>query len=237
MILGAWFWRLYGPKMVTPFNLENISPASYDVGLGSNVIIYRYQGLDFPGLKARLVGDELLVKGPDGDHIHIPALFCRGDIFLGETMEYFKQPRGVSLSFYLKSSAARSFLEHLHAGWGEHGFHGRYTLEFKAEVKGYVRAGQPIGQMVAHPTLGLHSYRDKHRRHYQEQSGVTESKNHSLAWRPWWTEPELVKRWCMEYELPGAPDNCDGLSPHDLAYRSLKILDEHGWESNEDFEW
>jgi len=220
MVLGAWFWQHFGNRIVEPYDRRLISPASYDVTLGEHVIFYRFRGVDYPGLPARLIEDK---NGPTL-HFNIPGFFPAktvarvdaGDIFLAETEQYFKQPRGVSLVFMLKSSVARGFLEHLHAGWGEHGFHGKYTLEFEAQTAGVLQVGRPIGQMVAHATFGLYSYADKGRRHYQNQQGVTPNKNRKTAWVPWWNDEALYREWLEKNELDA------DLEPETAALRKLR---------------
>jgi len=225
MILGAWFWRWFGRSIVEPFDPGQISPASYDVSLGNRAIFYRFKGVDLPGLRVELDDGKIFVPVPGEDRVlTFDNQLRAGDIFLAETAEFFRQPRGISLSLYLKSSTARSFLEHLHAGWGEHGFHGRYTLEFKAVAPGRLYPGKPIGQMVAHATLGWHSYRDKQNRHYQNQSGVTPSLNDGLAWRPWWKDPDLCEQWRVEHGID-LRMRCN----HAAAVQALEQLMGFGW--------
>ena len=71
-----------------------------------------------------------------------------------------------SCQFVLKSSRARSGLNHLLAGWCDPGWHGsRLTLELKNERLHHaipLYPGLKIGQMVFHAmsNVPMHSYRE-----------------------------------------------------------------------------
>lgn len=128
--------------MVTPFDPALVNPASLDVRLGDRLLIESAES-------AELV--EYPLDRHTEDH---PYWLVPGQFVLAETVETFHLPDFIAAQFMLKSSRARSGLEHLMAGYCDPGWHGsRLTLELKN-----VRQLQPIpiwpglkiGQMVFH---------------------------------------------------------------------------------------
>lgn len=79
-------------------------------------------------------------------HLH-PGDFC-----LAHTIEKFNLPNTISAMFILRSSMARSGLEHMQAGWADAGWHGSVlTLELINVLRHHpiaLRPGMRIGQMV-----------------------------------------------------------------------------------------
>ena len=75
-----------------------------------------------------------------------------GEVCLAHSIEVFNVPRWMSAEYSLKSSQARCFLEHLHAGWCDPGWEGsRLTLEFVNLTRFhplYLKAGMKIGQVT-----------------------------------------------------------------------------------------
>lgn len=128
--------------MVTPFAPALVNPASLDVRLGDRLLIESAESAE-------------LVEYPLHRHSEAaPYLLVPGQFVLAETVETFHLPDSIAAQFMLKSSRARSGLEHLMAGYCDPGWHGsRLTLELKN-----VRQLQPIpiwpglkiGQMVFH---------------------------------------------------------------------------------------
>lgn len=94
-----------------------------------------------------------------------PGAFC-----LASTREVFNLPDDVSGMFLLKSSLARSGLEHSQAGWCDAGWNGSaLTLELRNNLKYHdllLTTGMPIGQIVLFrhtPVPAEFSYRNKGR--------------------------------------------------------------------------
>lgn len=75
-----------------------------------------------------------------------------GEVCLAHSVEVFNLPRWLTAEYRLKSSQARCFLEHLHAGWCDPGWTGsKLTLEFVNLTKYHpltLRAGMKIGQVT-----------------------------------------------------------------------------------------
>lgn len=128
--------------MVTPFDPELLNPASLDVRLGDLLLIETVQGPD-------------LVPYPLSRHTEQnPYLLVPGQFALAQTVETFNLPSHVAAQFMLKSSRARSGLEHLMAGYCDPGWHGSVlTLELHNSRQLHPVAlwpGMKIGQMVFH---------------------------------------------------------------------------------------
>lgn len=74
-----------------------------------------------------------------------------GEFILAQTKEVFQMPLFLSMEFSLKSSMARSGLEHLLAGWIDPGFHDSVlTLELRNVSQNHsliLRPGMYIGQV------------------------------------------------------------------------------------------
>jgi dCTP deaminase len=129
-------------EMVVPFDAELLNPASLDVLLGDNLMIETmYQ--------EELVRLDISGRTEDDPYLLMPGHFC-----LAETREFFNLPDDISAQFVLKSSRARSGLNHLLAGWCDPGWHGsKLTLELKNERRNCplrLYPGLKIGQMVFH---------------------------------------------------------------------------------------
>jgi deoxycytidine triphosphate deaminase len=82
---------------------------------------------------------------PEGFTLH------PGEVCLAHSEQVFNLPYNMTAEYRLKSSMGRVFLEHLHAGWCDPGWHGSVlTLEFK-NVSQYhslvLRAGMKCGQV------------------------------------------------------------------------------------------
>ena len=139
-------------EMVVPFNLELLNPASLDVLLGDHLMV---ESIYSP----ELVRVDISHRTEDD-----PFMLQSGEFCLAETLELFNLPNDISCQFVLKSSRARSGLNHLFSGWCDPGWHGsRLTLELKNERLHHalpLYPGLKIGQMVFHhmSNVPLRSY-------------------------------------------------------------------------------
>ena len=129
-------------EMVVPFNPELLNPASLDVLLGDYLMVESIYS-------SELVRINIAERTEDD-----PFMLQSGEFCLAETRELFNLPNDISCQFVLKSSRARSGLNHLLAGWCDPGWHGsRLTLELKNERLHHalpLYPGLKIGQMVFH---------------------------------------------------------------------------------------
>lgn len=125
---------------------EQINAASIDITLGEIVLVE-----DIPSVcdLTRKESPRLrpLEREPDGSWILHP-----GDFVLASTEQVFNLPDNVAAEYKLKSSLARSGLQHLLAGWCDPGWHGAtLTLELCNVLKSHplrLRPGMKIGQIV-----------------------------------------------------------------------------------------
>jgi deoxycytidine triphosphate deaminase len=62
---------------------------------------------------------------------HYRFTLMPGDVILASSIEVVHQPENIAAALYSKSSAGRTLLEHLHAGFGDAGFIGEWTFEFQ----------------------------------------------------------------------------------------------------------
>ena len=129
-------------QMVVPFNSELLNPASLDVRLGDNLMVENGVTTDLMRLDISHHSE------------HEPFMIQPGEFCLAETVEVFNLPEDISCQFVLKSSRARSGLNHLLAGWCDPGWQGsKLTLELKNERLHHalpLYPGMKIGQMVFH---------------------------------------------------------------------------------------
>lgn len=138
--------------LITPFNEEQLQPASYDVLLGE---------ID-----------------PDFKFPSITLL--KGDFVIASTLEYVNIPEHIVARLEGKSSLARKGLIIHAAGFIDPGFKGQITLEifYHGDKAFTIKSGMRIGQLAftildkpavrpyGHPELGSH---------YQNQVGATRS--------------------------------------------------------------
>lgn len=155
--------------MVTPFELELVNPASLDVRLGGTLLI-----------ESAL--SDVMVPYPLHQHTEaVPYLLVPGQFVLAQTVETFNLPTNIAAQFMLKSSRARSGLQHLMAGYCDPGWSGSVlTLELHNSRQLHPVAlwpGMKIGQMVFHQMAQtpLRDYRKTGR--YNGDQQVTASKD------------------------------------------------------------
>jgi len=129
-------------QMVWPFVPELLNPASIDVLLGTKLMIEVSD-------RKPLITIDISDRTEEDPYYLAPSEFA-----LAETIEVFNLPDDISAQFVLKSSRARSGLNHALAGWCDPGWHGsKLTLELKNERRYHGLSLYPnlkIGQMVFH---------------------------------------------------------------------------------------
>ena len=146
--------RCEGSQMIVPFDASLLNPASLDVLLGENLMIETMH-------QEELLRFDISDRTEDSPYKLLPGHFC-----LAETRELFNIPDDISAQFVLKSSRARSGIDHLLAGWIDPGFHGsRLTLELKNVRRHHslpLWPGMKIGQLVFYSmsSVPVHSYRE-----------------------------------------------------------------------------
>ncbi len=158
--------------------VENISGASIDITLGEDILV---EAIDhnrnrYVDLKAKESIDTLSWAIPEEGYKLLPGRFV-----LATTKETFNLPNNVAAEYKLKSSLARSGLQHLLAGWCDPTWNNsKLTLELKNVTEDHtllLKPGMKIGQIVfwaCEPVPDNHSYANKGQ--YNNQNTVTKSK-------------------------------------------------------------
>lgn len=141
---------------ITPFNPDQINPASYDVRIGNHWIC--------PTREPNEVKADTFTLYPN-------------EVILATTQEYLKMPRDVVADLKLKSSLGRLWLNHSLSGWIDCNFHGQVTLELQnlGPYPRVLKSGMRVAQLVF---MGMEAppevaYGEKGCGHYQGQTGTT----------------------------------------------------------------
>jgi len=141
-------------SMVTGVLPEHVNAASVDLVLGNTFLREGYpeNPLDdqkyIIDLKARTPANFVEVVLKDGGSLDLHP----GEFVLVDTANLFNLPDDIASEFKLKSSHARSMLNHALAGWCDPGWNGsKLTMEFKNQSQFHtirLTPGMPCGQMV-----------------------------------------------------------------------------------------
>jgi dCTP deaminase len=128
--------------LVDPYDPTLVNPASLDVRLGENILI------------ETALTSHMQPRSIAGFTEDRPFLLHPREFILAETIETFFLPSFLAGQFALKSSRARSGIEHLMAGYCDPGWSGsKLTLELQnARALHPVKLwpGMRIGQLVFH---------------------------------------------------------------------------------------
>jgi dCTP deaminase len=158
--------------------LENINGASIDVTLGDKILVEQY-----PNVRNKVV-DLKAKRSPQMKEVNLlPSgyIIHSGDFILATTNETFNLPSNVAAEYKLKSSLARSGLQHMLAGWCDPSWsNSKLTLEFQNVTSFHsllIKPGMKIGQIVfflCEDVPDEHSYAT--RGQYNNQTTVTGNK-------------------------------------------------------------
>ena len=153
-----------GKVKIEGFDEKQLGPNSYNLRLGSNLLVYKNEALDAK-------------KDNEVEKLHIPPegiLLIPGRLYLGETMEY-TETEGFVPMVEGRSSVGRLGINiHATAGFGDVGFHGRWTLELSCVQPVKIYPGMEICQIYYHTIQGevKKTYAGK----YQGSEGVKSSR-------------------------------------------------------------
>lgn len=118
---------------ISPFNIDQVNPASFDVSLSNSWTVFLPIDSDpsvtyhcFDLLGNSINPPELIKKDIICDQI----ILNPGQVVLAATQEVFKFPEDVAGFLTLKSSLARIFLNHMNSNLINPGFEGNLVLEF-----------------------------------------------------------------------------------------------------------
>jgi dCTP deaminase len=143
---------------ITPYNDDQVNPASYDVTLGNHWIC---PTRDPEEIKATQI-----------------TLFP-GEVILATTAEFLHMPRDVVADLKLKSTLGRLWLNHSLSGWIDCNFKGQVTLELQ-NLGPYPRiltTGMRCAQLIflAMESPPDDAYGEKGKGHYQNQTVATKA--------------------------------------------------------------
>lgn len=158
--------------------IEHINGASIDLTLGDTIMCETFVASAY-GRQVKLKDKE---APPMYSHnIQEGYSLTPNEFILATTTETFNLPNNIAAEYKLKSSLARSGLQHLLAGWCDPGWNNsKLTLELKNVTqhnKLFLEPGMKIGQVVfwkCEPVPDEHSYAVKGQ--YNGQETVTASK-------------------------------------------------------------
>ncbi len=152
--------RLGKDIFIEPFDQSKLNPNSYNLRLGSKLLVYEDDILDMkkpPTVREILIPEEGLVLQP-------------GRLYLGQTMERTKTVNGLVPMLEGRSSIGRLGLYiHVTAGFGDVGFDGFWTLELSCIQPIRIYAGVDIGQIYYHTLLGDYVEYGKNGKYFANQ--------------------------------------------------------------------
>jgi dCTP deaminase len=164
----AWITKFGSEGGIEPFNPDAVNPASYDISLGEQVVIYPTTDRG---------------KRQEWDLSSLGSVFLQpNERALVVTAETIKTPSDVAISVRLKSSLARQMIVSPMGLFIDPGFEGRITFcLINMGVDPYeLRLGRRVAQFIFQ---GMNApaeipYGDERRKsHYQGSKGLTENKS------------------------------------------------------------
>jgi len=170
-----------GDRLVLPFEPDNVNPASLDLRLGEMIRVpdpvWQY-----------LSNDAMLALIANGAIEHIPRWtpartfnthwLMPGDFVLCHSLEHTHLSIDEIGLLFLKSSAGRIGLEHLHAGFGDPAFSGQWTWELQNVAPWPVKltAGERLMQIVIIKLVSAPARGYDEVGRYQGQTGPTKAR-------------------------------------------------------------
>lgn len=146
-------------KMIDPFNIDNLNPASYNFILGDHIMM----------LLPNLILDTKDIDKISYYDLHITesGLTLHPEIlYLGFTKEKLVLPKNIGATAEGRSSTARLGMSlHLTAGWCDPGFEGNVTLEISVLNPITIYPNMKCGQFIFMDTDATTGYHGS----YQQQ--------------------------------------------------------------------
>lgn len=153
---------------ISPFNPEAVNPASYDISLGAEVVLFTNEGKS-PRQEWNLSNGGNVILHP-------------GEKAIVVTNETIKTPVDIAVTARLKSSLAREMIVSPMGLFIDPGYEGKITfcLINMGQNPYELRLGRRVGQFIFHALSEPAEvpYGDEKRKsHYQGSSGLTENKS------------------------------------------------------------
>lgn len=158
-----------GKIHINPYNEDQVGPNSYDVKLGSKIVVYK----SFPLNLKTENQTEVIEIPPEG------LLFNPNTLYLASTVEEVGSDFFIPMYEGRSSMARLGIQSHISAGFGDVGFKSQWTLEITVVHPIIMYPGVKIGQIYFHQinqeaNLGDNRYLGK----YKNQAGPTASKSY-----------------------------------------------------------
>lgn len=150
--------------LIQPFRKEQVNPNSYNLRLGSTLLVYDSYELD-------------AAKPNEVSKIEIPEtgiVLQPNRVYLGQTQEYTATDLYVPMLEGRSSVGRLGLMIHITAGFGDVGFRGFWTLELHAIQPVRIYPGMEICQIYYHTTKGDRIKYSSGK--YQNNVGVQPSK-------------------------------------------------------------
>jgi len=149
--------------VISPFELDQVNPNSYNVRLGSTLLTYDTEIID----AYRPNPTRTIIMDGDG------FVLRPGELYLGHTVEEVGSDYYVPLLFGRSSVGRLGLFVEITAPIGDIGFHGQWTLMLSPVRPLRVYPGMKIGQIMFFESCGdIELYSGK----YQSASGPQESR-------------------------------------------------------------
>jgi len=156
-----------GQVFIDPFNDAHVGPNSYDLTLADELLVYVSNG---KFMDVREDNETVAHRIPNDGMILYP-----GTLYLGSTVEAAGSDHYVPCIEGRSSMARLGLSPHVSAGFGDHGFKCRWTLELTVTQPIRIYAGIRICQVFFHSLLGeKQPYNGK----YANSNGVVASRAH-----------------------------------------------------------
>jgi len=152
-----------GKIVISPFEIDQVNPNSYNVRLGDTLLTYDTDVIDAyrPNpVRSTVIDCDGFVLQP-------------GELYLGHTMEEIGSDHYVPLLFGRSSVGRLGLFVEITAPIGDIGFHGQWTLMLSPVRPLRVYPGMKIGQIMFFATCGdIELYSGK----YQNSAGPQQSR-------------------------------------------------------------
>jgi len=158
--------------LIEPYNASQVEPASYDVRLGNEFLVFQRDATPYIDLNDP-VDITRHIEVEDGSYF----LLHPGEFVLGVTMETVNMPNNLVARIEGRSSIGRlGLMVHVTAGYIDPGFRGPVTLEMTClhPLPILLRPGKRIAQLSFHEMTGPAS--SPYNGRYQGAFGVEPSK-------------------------------------------------------------
>jgi dCTP deaminase len=152
-----------GKIVISPFEVGQVNPNSYNVCLGETLLTYDAEVVDAyrenPVTSTTMTADGFVLQP--------------GELYLGHTMERVGSDHYVPLLFGRSSVGRLGLFVEITAPIGDIGFHGQWTLMLSPVRPVRVYPGMKIGQIMFFESLGsIELYAGK----YQSSAGPQQSR-------------------------------------------------------------